>query len=497
LSRPIAEFVRQPRTLVLAHRGASAAAPENTLPAFSAALALGVDFVELDYLHSADGVPVVFHDDTLDRTTDAVARWGGKDIPFATKTLEELRQLDAGGWVSPQFAGTRLATLEEALALICRDSRCMIERKSGDAKTCVDLLRRLGVVDRVVLTSFDWQFLAECHALAPELVLGALGDKTLTAEMIECAKAAGASILGWDDKLVTREHVELVHRHELRAWVWTVDDAARAQELIGFGVDGLISNCPDKMLAAKNSNAEKTLITVATYNEIDNLPGLVEEIFRHAPQSDLLVIDDNSPDGTGRWCDEQSQKDPRLKVLHRTGKLGLGTAIVAGMRYAIERGYKYALNIDADFSHHPKYLPDLIGGMDPPGGAGADVMIGSRYIPGGGIEGWPLKRYLMSRSVNLYARWLLGLKPKDCSGGYRCYRVTKLAELDFDAMLSHGYSFQEEILWMLKRRGCRFGETPITFVDRVRGSSKINSREAWAAMWVILALGLKRVKAEG
>ena len=236
-------------------------------------------------------------------------------------------------------------------------------------------------------------------------------------------------------------------------------------------------------------NADKTLVTVATYNEIENLPGLVDEIFQHAPQVDLLVIDDNSPDGTGRWCDEKADDDARVHCLHRQGKLGLGTAIVAGMKYAIERGYRYLLNIDADFSHHPRYLPDLIGGMDPPQGPPVDVMIGSRYVPGGGIEGWPLRRYLMSRSVNLYARWLLGLKPKDCSGGYRCYRVAKLAEVDFDSLVSHGYSFQEEILWRLKPAGCRFGETPITFVDRVRGNSKINSREAWNAVWVILALG--------
>lgn len=241
------------------------------------------------------------------------------------------------------------------------------------------------------------------------------------------------------------------------------------------------------------SNAEKTLVTTATYNEIDNLPLLVDEIFRHAPDVDLLVIDDRSPDGTGEWSDRKAQEDPRVRVLHREGKLGLGTAIVAGMRYAVEHGYRYALNIDADFSHHPKYLPELIGGMDPPDGPAVDVMIGSRYIPGGGIEGWPLKRYLMSRSVNIYARWLLGLKPKDCSGGYRCYRVSRLAELDFEKMLSHGYSFQEEILWMLKRKGCRIGETPIVFVDRVRGSSKINSREAWNAIWVILSLGAKNL----
>jgi dolichol-phosphate mannosyltransferase len=202
-----------------------------------------------------------------------------------------------------------------------------------------------------------------------------------------------------------------------------------------------------------------------------------------------LVIDDNSPGGTGQWCDRKRQEDQRVHCLHRQGKLVLGTAIVAGMRYAIEQGYQYVLNIDADFSHDPKYLPRLIAGMDPLEGPAVDVMIGSRYIPGGGVEGWPLKRWLMSRSVNLYSRCMLGLAPRDCSGGYRCYRTARLAQIGFDGLRSHGYSFQEEILWHLKRLGCRFGETPIKFVDRVKGSSKINSREAWSAVWVILALG--------
>jgi dolichol-phosphate mannosyltransferase len=158
------------------------------------------------------------------------------------------------------------------------------------------------------------------------------------------------------------------------------------------------------------------------------------------------------------------------------------------MQYAIEHGYRYMLNIDADFSHHPRYLPDLIAGMDPPGGGGVDVMIGSRYIAGGGIEGWPWKRHLMSRAVNIYARWMLGLKTRDCSGAYRCYRVSCLGQLDFGRVLSRGYSFQEEILWRLKKLGCRFGETPITFVDRVEGKSKINMREAWLALWTIFGL---------
>jgi dolichol-phosphate mannosyltransferase len=245
------------------------------------------------------------------------------------------------------------------------------------------------------------------------------------------------------------------------------------------------------------SNADKTLVTVATYNEMENLPQLVEEVFRYAPQVDLLAIDDNSPDGTGQWCEQRRAEDPRVACLHRQGKLGLGTAIIAGMKYAIEHGYKYALNMDADFSHQPKYLPALLAGMDPPGRPPVDVMIGSRYIPGGGVEGWPIKRHLMSRGVNLYARFLLGLSPKDCSGGFRCYRTELLAKLDFSEIRSRGYSFQEEILWRLKRLGARFGETPIIFVDRRRGTSKIDSGEALAAVKIILALGVQNLLRRG
>jgi dolichol-phosphate mannosyltransferase len=234
----------------------------------------------------------------------------------------------------------------------------------------------------------------------------------------------------------------------------------------------------------------ETLVTLATYNEIENLPRLLDEIFAAAPQSDVLVIDDNSPDGTGAWCDERAKAEPRLGCLHRAGKLGLGTATIAGMQSAIEHGYRYVLNMDADFSHHPRYIPALLAGMEAHDGHGArDVMIGSRYVGGGAIEGWPLKRHLMSRGVNTYARWLLGLSPKDCSGAFRCYRVSLLAQVDFAAVRSRGYSFQEEILWHLKRLGAKFGETPITFADRQRGASKIDSREAWSALGNILALG--------
>ncbi len=239
------------------------------------------------------------------------------------------------------------------------------------------------------------------------------------------------------------------------------------------------------------SNAEKTLVTVATYNEMENLPDLVEQVFEAVPQVDLLVIDDNSPDGTGRWCNEKAADELRLYCLHREGKLGLGTATIAGMKYAIEHGYKFVLNMDADFSHHPKYLPDFLAKMDPEDGRPVDVMIGSRYVPGGGVEGWGFKRHFMSRGVNLYSRWLLGLKSKDCSGAFRCYRTELLEKVDFDRVRSRGYSFQEEILWHLKRAGANFGETPIVFADRERGSSKINSNEAVAALWIIFALGVR------
>lgn len=249
---PVADFIRQPRVLALAHRGDSLAAPENTLVAFSSALRLDVDLVELDYRHSADGSPIVFHDETLDRCTDACRRFDGREIPLAEKTLAELRGLDAGAWFAPQFAGERLATLEEALTLICRKSRVMIERKSGDAGTLVALLERLGVMERVVVTAFDWEFLEACRMLAPQLALGALGKETLTAERLEQAACCGAAVIGWNDRWVTPEHVALVHARGLRAWVWTVDSPERAAELIRLGVDGLISNAPGAIMGVRD-----------------------------------------------------------------------------------------------------------------------------------------------------------------------------------------------------------------------------------------------------
>jgi dolichol-phosphate mannosyltransferase len=234
------------------------------------------------------------------------------------------------------------------------------------------------------------------------------------------------------------------------------------------------------------SRSQRVLVSTATYNERDNLQPLIAEILSVLPGAAVLVIDDNSPDGTGRLADELAAADPRVHVLHRAGKLGLGSAIVAGMRYAMNEGYDLYVNMDADFSHHPRYLPNMIAGM-----AKNDVMIGSRYVRGGGTENWPLVRRAISLSVNTLTRILMRIPARDTSGGYRCYRVSKLREVRFERMISRGYSFQQEMLYRCRQAGCRIGETPIVFADRRAGTTKVNTREVVRSLGVILFVGLK------
>ena len=230
----------------------------------------------------------------------------------------------------------------------------------------------------------------------------------------------------------------------------------------------------------------RILVSLATYNERDNLAPLVQEIHQTLPSAEVLVIDDNSPDGTGRLADDLAAADPRVRVLHRAGKLGLGTAVLAAMRHAMDHGYDLHVNMDADFSHHPRYLPALLAGMDR-----YDVMIGSRYVAGGGSENWPWSRRLMSRAVNGMVRLLLRVPAHDTSGAYRCYRVAKLRQTRLDKVLSRGYSFQQEVLYHCRQAGCRIGETPIVFADRRAGTSKVNTREAVRSISVLLYLGVK------
>lgn len=244
------------RPLVIGHRGFAAAAPENTLPSFSLALSAEADMVELDYYHSKEGVPIVIHDSTADRTTDARVKWSGSGFRVEEKTVAELSTLDAGRWFSPTFAGARLPRLVEALDMIQAKSVTLIERKGGDARTCVDLLRQRRCINEVMVQSFDWEYLKQFHALEPTQILGALGplssragrklsdaEKALNATWISEAKEAGAKVIGWN-RQVSRESVQWAHEAGLKVLVYTVNDPVLANALLDMGVDGLISDNP-------------------------------------------------------------------------------------------------------------------------------------------------------------------------------------------------------------------------------------------------------------
>ena len=238
--------IRSDRVLLIAHRGDSKLAPENTLPAFTSAAKLGVDFIELDYRHTSDEVPLVIHDEFLDRTTDAHNQFHENKIALAGKTVVQLQTLDAGNWFSPKFAGTRLSTLAEVLAAL-PDACFMVERKGGSAEVCVRVLEASQAMDRVIVQAFDWDFLRDCRRLAPKLALGALGSKELTTEHVDEAKAFGAVVMGWKADILDRRAIELIHAAGMKAWAWTVDDEQKARRLLDAGLNGLISNRPTVM----------------------------------------------------------------------------------------------------------------------------------------------------------------------------------------------------------------------------------------------------------
>ncbi len=244
------------RPLVIAHRGYSAVAPENTLPSFKLALAAGADLVELDYYHSSDGVPVVIHDADLDRTTDAVKRWGARKTRVESKKVEELRLLDAGAWRDAQFTGTKLPLLTEALDLIQSNGITLIERKAGDPAACAKLLKERGLINEVVVQAFDWEYLRGLHAIEPAQILGALGppgtregkklsdaEKKLNATWLEEVRKTGARLVVWN-KMMDRAAVETAHRQGLKVWVYTINDSTAANSLLDLGVDGIITDNP-------------------------------------------------------------------------------------------------------------------------------------------------------------------------------------------------------------------------------------------------------------
>jgi dolichol-phosphate mannosyltransferase len=215
----------------------------------------------------------------------------------------------------------------------------------------------------------------------------------------------------------------------------------------------------------------KALIIIPTYNERENITAIVEEVFRYAPQADILIIDDHSPDGTGEIADSLRERFPNIFTLHRPGKMGLGTAYVLGFKYALEHGYDLAFEMDADFSHDPRYLPDFFARIQE-----ADLVIGSRYIPGGDTPNWSLLRRFISGGGNIFARIMLGLPVKDATAGYRCYRREVLTALDLDGITSQGYAFQVEMAYQTLQKGFRVREIPIIFVDRRVGQSKMSRK---------------------
>jgi dolichol-phosphate mannosyltransferase len=237
----------------------------------------------------------------------------------------------------------------------------------------------------------------------------------------------------------------------------------------------------------------RLLVTLATYNERPNLAALIQAIHQEVSHADILIIDDNSPDGTGQLADQLAATDSRIRVVHRPGKLGLGTATLAGIRFALDEGYDFLLNLDADFSHHPRYIPDLLRGM----GHGHDVIIGSRYVAGGGTRNWPWLRRLLSRGVNRLVRLLFRMPVRDSSGAFRCYRLAKLRDLALHEIRSRGYSFQQELLVHCFQAGCRLGETPIIFENRRAGASKVNWYEAMRSLGMLLWLAVRTRLSKG
>jgi dolichol-phosphate mannosyltransferase len=232
--------------------------------------------------------------------------------------------------------------------------------------------------------------------------------------------------------------------------------------------------------------AERALVVVPTYNERTNIPTLVPGILLQDPRLEVLVVDDNSPDGTGQLADELARADDRVHVLHRPAKEGLGKAYLAGFRWALDRGYDYVFEMDADFSHDPKFLPDFLREIED-----ADLVVGSRYKSGVNVINWPISRLLLSIGANQYARLVTGLPLADSTGGFKCFRRKVLEAIPLERVKSNGYAFQIEVSFLAWKKGFRIREIPIVFTDRVEGHSKMSRKIVREAIWMVWWLRLR------
>jgi dolichol-phosphate mannosyltransferase len=233
-----------------------------------------------------------------------------------------------------------------------------------------------------------------------------------------------------------------------------------------------------------------TFIVLPTYNERENIPDLIGMLLELPGEIRVVVVDDNSPDGTGQIADELAEAHPgRVYAIHRAAKLGLGTAYLAGFEFALGKDAARVMTMDADFSHHPRYIPAMIEASE----AQYDLVIGSRYVPGGGTPDFPLRRRVLSSGANGFARTLLGLRAHDATAGFRCYRRAVLESLPLDSIFSNGYSFLIEMLFLVQQGGFSVGEVPIVFEDRKRGKSKISQQEITRALYTVARLAWRRV----
>jgi glycosyltransferase involved in cell wall biosynthesis len=230
------------------------------------------------------------------------------------------------------------------------------------------------------------------------------------------------------------------------------------------------------------------VVIVPTFNERENIALLLESLLEIPGDVSVIVVDDNSPDGTGEIADDWAKRSARVQVIHRPGKLGLGTAYVAGFRLALVAHHSRILTMDADFSHDPRFVPALVSMSE-----SFDVVIGSRYVPGGGTKNCTLKRKALSRVANGFAKIALGLRARDCTAGFRCYRREVLESIDISSIKSNGYSFLIEMLYLVQNGGWSIGETPILFEDRLRGKSKISQKEVYRAVQTVARLLRSRV----
>ncbi|NIR42994.1 MAG: polyprenol monophosphomannose synthase [Gemmatimonadetes bacterium] len=232
----------------------------------------------------------------------------------------------------------------------------------------------------------------------------------------------------------------------------------------------------------------RTLVVMPTYNEKENLPIVVPRVLAQQHEIEVLIVDDNSPDGTGEVADQMAGRDDRIHVMHRPGKLGLGTAYIAGFKWALERDYEYVFEMDSDFSHNPDHIPEFLEAAQE-----YDLVLGSRYLRGVTVINWPMSRLLLSYFANKYARIVTGLPFSDTTGGFKCYRREVLEEIDLDKITSEGYSFQIETTFRAWRRGFKVGEITIVFSDRTEGASKMSGRIIREAVWKVWWLRLLRI----